>query len=121
MPPITRARARARREKNPKSLLKRLLPPPTRNPRTQNLGTRNPWTPPPRTKNQQRKNRIDLSALEFQRLQVIPERRPQLPVLQRNLHRGLQKPKLVARVVRDSFIDVRPQTMFLRQNPQPVG
>src|SRR5216684_3797075 len=59
--------------------------------------------------------------LQLQRLQISSEIRAQFRILQRQLHRRLQKSQLVPGVVRNSFVDVRPKALLLRQHAQAVG
>src|SRR5207249_10471658 len=60
-------------------------------------------------------------SLQFQILQVVSEVTAKFFILQANFHGRFQKPKFVARIVGNSFINVRPQTIFLRQSAQRIG
>src|ERR1700746_1834097 len=59
--------------------------------------------------------------LQFQILQVFAEVIAEVSILQGDFHRRFQKSELVARIVRNSVVNVRPQTVFLRQNAQCIG
>src|SRR5579859_1463120 len=59
--------------------------------------------------------------LQLQVLQIIPERLAQLLSLQSNLHCSDQKSQLVPSVVRNSFVNVRPQPLLLGQNLHRIG
>src|SRR5260370_38995870 len=60
-------------------------------------------------------------SLQFQILQVFAEVAAKLRILQGDFHRRFQKPEFVARIVGNTVVNVRPQTIFLRQNAQRVG
>src|SRR5690348_12430836 len=66
------------------------------------------------------KIRVLICSLQLQRLQIFTELAAKFLVLQSDLHGGFQEPQLVASIVRDSIINVRPQTVFLGQNSQRV-
>src|SRR5712664_1001484 len=59
--------------------------------------------------------------LQFQILQVFAEVAAKLRILQGDFHSRFQKSQFVARIVGNTFVYVRPQTIFLRQNAQRVG
>src|SRR6266849_2871098 len=61
------------------------------------------------------------SSLPLQILQVFAEVAAKLQILQSDFHRRLQKSQFVARIVRNSVVNVCPQTVFLRQDAQRVG
>src|SRR5258708_4311175 len=61
------------------------------------------------------------SSLQLQILQIFAEVPAKLRVLQCDFHRRLQKSQFVARIVRNSVVNVCPQAVFLRQNAQRVG
>src|SRR5882757_74859 len=64
---------------------------------------------------------MPICSLQFQILQVVTKVPAKLFILQGNFHGCFQKPQLVARIVGNAFINVGPQTIFLRQNAQCVG
>src|SRR6266446_3523895 len=59
-------------------------------------------------------------SLQFQVLQIFAEVATKLFILQCNFHGRFQKPEFVARIVRNSVVNVRPQTILLCQNTQRV-
>src|SRR5713226_3381331 len=64
---------------------------------------------------------IELPSLQFQILQVFPEVAAKLRILQGDFHGRFQKSQLVARIVGNTVVNVRPQTVFLRQDAQRVS
>src|SRR6267378_7783065 len=60
-------------------------------------------------------------SLQFQILQVFAEVAAKLRILQGDFHRRFQESEFVACIVGNTFVNVRPQTIFLRQNAQRVG
>src|SRR5260370_10829686 len=60
-------------------------------------------------------------SLQFQILQVLAEVPAKFWILQRDFHGRFEKSEFVARIVGNTLINVRPQTIFLRQNAQRVG
>src|SRR6266478_2980344 len=64
---------------------------------------------------------IPSCSLQLQILQIFAEVSAKLWILQRDFHGRFQKSKFVARIVGNTVINVRPQTVFLCQNAQRVG
>src|SRR6266478_679129 len=60
-------------------------------------------------------------SLQFQILQVFAEVAAKLRILQGDFHRRFQESEFVARIIGNTLINVRPQTVLLRQDAQRVG
>src|SRR5712692_6511119 len=60
-------------------------------------------------------------SLQFQILQVFAEIAAKLRILQGDFHGRFQKSQFVASIVGNTVVNVRPQSIFLRQDTQRVG
>src|ERR1700730_4140358 len=58
---------------------------------------------------------------QFQSLQIASKIRSKLRILQCQLHGSLQNTTLIPGVIRYALVDVSPESMFLRQEPQSIG
>src|SRR5438132_11804148 len=60
-------------------------------------------------------------SLQFQVLQIFAEVAAKLFILKPNFHGRFQKPELVASIIGDAIVNIRPQTVLLRQDAQRIG